>query len=127
MKLIAHHGLSYSHQLFHGDILLLFGLILVFGFRFHHNHCARYHFVEAICLGLFISPVYALKDFPIDPKSLIYYHISHPITPWCHSIVAFVPFLCLFKHLHYLHMENHTLGEALVFKFTLQPWAILDF
>jgi hypothetical protein len=36
MKLIAQHGLSCSHQLFHGDILFLFGFIL-FGFKFHHS------------------------------------------------------------------------------------------
>ncbi len=34
---------------------------------------------------------------------------------------ASISFTCLLKHLHYLHMENHALGEVMTFKFASQP------
>jgi hypothetical protein len=59
-------------------------------------------------------------------KDIFLLGLLHPNSPWCHSIVAFVLFLCLFKYLRYLYMENHTLDEVSALKLTLQPWAIFD-
>jgi hypothetical protein len=61
-----------------------------------------------------------------QPKQLQRHPFLHLNTPWCHCTVASIPFLHLLKHLHYLHMENHALGEAPTFKITLQLWVILD-
>ncbi len=33
-----------------------------------------------------------------------------------------VPFLCCFKHLCYLHMENHALSKTSTFRLTSLPW-----
>jgi hypothetical protein len=42
---------------------------------------------KAIYLQLFTSQN-ALKEFTFDLRSLLWYHLLHPVTPWCHSNIA---------------------------------------
>jgi hypothetical protein len=42
---------------------------------------------KAIYLQLFTSQN-ALKEFTFDLRSLLWYHLLHSVTPWCHSNVA---------------------------------------
>jgi hypothetical protein len=72
---------------------------------------------EAICLGLFTSPE-CLRRFSNQPREPTLIPFFAPFTPCRFSTYTSIPFLFLPKHLHYLHMENHTLGEASTFKFT---------
>jgi hypothetical protein len=126
-ELFAHHGLNCYHQLFHDGVLffVLLSLVLVLGLGFETTCVLGISSFETICFELFTSQG-ALEDFPINFRSLLWYHLLHLFMPWHRSIVALVLFLCVPKYLCYLHMENHALGETLALRLILQPWAIPD-